>query len=314
MVALHFLSHALNSIGQSAFIFLDRRAERQELEINPEFSSPVLTQAIINYHFEKQRCPVVVYPEIISGNPVAAPFVVRYVLNFPGLLGGDKCYDKDELCFGYSRTLARAAQASEENVLFIPISDTRVFHPNYAKTPRTTTCFYAKKYKSLEREHELVFTHPQEAIEIDEHMSHEEIADIFNRSELFYCYENSALALEAALCRCPTLFVKNRFFTDLIVDLEDGQDGWTCSDKPDEIERARLSVDNVFPKYMEAQRTFWQQLDRFIAITQQRAAMTSYVSPFSIGALEDAKRSRKDASRLNFFLTFLTGYRFSNLD
>ena len=30
------------------------------------------------------------YPEVVSGNPVMAKRVIRYVCNVPGLLGGDK--------------------------------------------------------------------------------------------------------------------------------------------------------------------------------------------------------------------------------
>ncbi len=289
--ALHFLCHALNAVGQNAFIFFDQRAYPRSPNVNPEFLTPVLTQGIIDFHFEKQCCPVVIYPEIVSGNPASAPAVVRYVLNFPGLLGGDKHYDAEELCFGYSRTLARAARAPDENVLFIPVSDTRIFHPNYPKVPRAVACFHAKKYKNLEVNP--VFCHPKSAIEIMDDMSREEIASIFNRSDLFYCYENSALALEAALCNCPTLFVKNRFFTDTIVDSEFGQDGWTCSNEPADIERARLSVSKVFTQYIESQKTFWQQLERFIAITRQHAAKRSYTAPISIRSLANVEQPGK---------------------
>ncbi len=291
---LHFLCHALNSVGQSAFLFFDRQSWPQTLEVNPEFLTPVLTQDIINYHFERSRCPIVVYPEIISGNPLAAPMVVRYLLNFPGLLGGDRSYDHNEIRFGYSGVLARAAGSSDDNVLFVPISDTRVFHPR-PEIQRTLVSFHAKKYKMLESDP--TFCHPDDAIEITDHMMPDEIADIFTRSKLFYCYENSALALEAGLCNCPTVFIKNKNFTDLIADPEDSQDGVAFSDDPAEIEMARLSVGSIYPKFIAAQKTFWHQLDHFVTLTQQHAARRTYPTKISIDTFEKREIKRSASSR-----------------
>src|SRR5262249_5552273 len=45
---------------------------------------------------------VAVYPEIIAGNPLNATTVARWVLNRPGLLGGDRVFDSSELVFCYS--------------------------------------------------------------------------------------------------------------------------------------------------------------------------------------------------------------------
>src|SRR3990170_3968015 len=45
---------------------------------------------------------IVIYPETVSGNPMKARTVVRYVFNYPGLLGGDSSYDSAELIFTFS--------------------------------------------------------------------------------------------------------------------------------------------------------------------------------------------------------------------
>jgi len=44
---------------------------------------------------------VVVYPEIISGNPFNARHVVRWILNTPGVIGGDGIYSENDLVFLY---------------------------------------------------------------------------------------------------------------------------------------------------------------------------------------------------------------------
>ncbi|NTW17510.1 MAG: hypothetical protein HGA41_08660, partial [Syntrophaceae bacterium] len=50
---------------------------------------------------------IVVYPEIVPGNPLNAKKVVRYILNVPGKLGGDKEYDKNEILVAHSEALAQ---------------------------------------------------------------------------------------------------------------------------------------------------------------------------------------------------------------
>ena len=53
---------------------------------------------------------VVVYPEVVRGNPLGAKRVVRYVLNAPGLLGGDTHYAPSELVIYHSPALEKCAK------------------------------------------------------------------------------------------------------------------------------------------------------------------------------------------------------------
>jgi len=45
---------------------------------------------------------IVIYPETVSGNPMKGSTVVRYILNYPGLLGGDRVYNHNDLTFAFS--------------------------------------------------------------------------------------------------------------------------------------------------------------------------------------------------------------------
>ncbi len=47
---------------------------------------------------------IVLYPEVVSGNPLKAAKVVRWTLNSPGLLGGDAHYADDEMVFVFNPT------------------------------------------------------------------------------------------------------------------------------------------------------------------------------------------------------------------
>jgi hypothetical protein len=272
--ALHLLTHWLNRVGQSAFLALYTGEE--EVPVNPELVTPELTPEIIRYHFARGITPIVLYPEVVSGNPLQAPVVARYFANFPGLLGGNAAFNPDEINVGYSEVLAQAAGAPG-SVLHIPMVDTQIFHRG-PDVPRTKTCYYAAKYKTMHGGE--TFGLPDGCVEIlrfsPQEQSQYEIAELFRRSTLFYCFENSALSLEAALCGCPTVLMPNPFFSKPISSVEYGLDGMAWGESPAEIERARRTVDRVAETYYATCRQFFPQLETFIERTQERARRTSY--------------------------------------
>lgn len=272
--ALHLLTHWLNRVGQSAFLAI--YAGDEKLPINPELIAPELTPEIIQYHFDRKITPIVLYPEVVSDNPLRAPVVVRYFANFPGLLGGDRAFNPEELNFGYSEVLAQAAGVPG-SVLHIPMVDTQIFHRGVS-VPRTQTCYYAAKFKTMHGGK--TFGLPDGCVEIlrfsPQEQSQHEIAELFRRSTLFYCFENTALSLEAALCGCPTVLMPNAFFTKPISSIEFGLDGMAWGDSPTEIERARRTVGRVAETYRATCKQFFAQLQTFIERTQERARRTRY--------------------------------------
>jgi len=273
---LHLLCDTLNRRGQRAFLLIIPDMPRGVAVVHPDFLTPRLTQDIMDAHAARKITPIVVYPEMFAGNPLHAPVVARYVMNVPGLLGGDLTYAPDELVFPYSESLAQN-EAQKANVLYLPVSDTRIFHPPPPETPRSGSCYYAMKYK---QRYAANFTPPeQDSLEITFVQSPEELATIFRRVEKFYCYENTATSLDAALCGCPTVSLPNEHLKTLIGSAELGTDGHAWGDTPDEIARAKATVGTMFERYQTSIRTFSAQLDSFITQTQTRAAQTPLVAP-----------------------------------
>jgi hypothetical protein len=277
--ALHLLCHSLNRVGQSAFLLANIKLPRNAPFVNPELQTPLLSDDVVEHHFRRRRTPVVVYPETTRGNPLGAPVVVRYILNFPSLLGGDAAFGPAEICVGYSRVLADSVGAGN-HVLYIPTSDPQLFRPGPPGLRRSGSCFYAVKYKSF-HPGKLVPPAP-DCIEITRAQSPEEMAAIFQRSELLYCYENSAVALEATLCGCPVVFMPNEHLSGMIAGEILGRDGYAWGNDPAEIARARATVGNAAENYRRGLRTFWQQLTEFIAATQAKAADVSYESRLTV--------------------------------
>jgi len=261
--ALHLLCHCLNRVGQEAFLVIYPAWVDADVA-SPELLTPLLTQAIIDRHRDRRVSPIVVYPETIVGNPLSARTVVRYLLNFPGLLGGARRYPVKEMIFGYSKTLAEAGGAPDQ-VLFIPASDTTVFTPPTEPRERRGSCFSAMKYRKEHGGTPLPVTADAVEITREEPDSPEPaaIAELFRRSEVFYTYENTALALEAALCLCPTVFLPNPWLTEVIAVNEMGWDGFAWGAEPAEIARAQATVHLARARYLSNYVRFWDQLSAF---------------------------------------------------
>ncbi len=169
---------------------------------------------------ENGRNPIVIYPEIVMGNPMNAGTVVRYVLNWPGVLGGDASYDPGEIVYCYTKTLANSIPGAQ--VLHIPVVDTSVFYDR-KREKRFGSCFYAAKFRNLGGSPAGI---PRDSVEIlrDGTLAQtpEEIAGLFSSCEVFYTFEDTLLSLEAALCGCPTVFVPNEIFEAPFGDQEFG--------------------------------------------------------------------------------------------
>lgn len=279
---LHLLCDTLNHLGCEAYMVIHPGGLPNRI-VSSSLDTPVLTRKIARRHFRDGRTPVLVYPETVTGNPFRAPVVCRYVLNYPGLLGGDTAYAAGEMVYGYSHRLAAAAGVPDQ-VLFLPASDPDVFHPPASEGARSGACFYASKYREVHGGDLLPVTSGAFEITRDKpnSLSPLEIAELFRRSEVFYCYENTSLATEAAMCGCPAVFLPNEHLTEIIASEELGSDGFAWGDGPEEIARARATVGRFYDHYRKVLNDFGAQLASFVQETQVRAAATAFDRPLNL--------------------------------
>jgi hypothetical protein len=301
--ALHLLCHSLNVSGRSAYLLPDPDSVRLPFRTHPELLTPCVTEDLVRWHLKQKKLPIVVYSEVISGNPYGAACVVRYVMNFPGLLGGDKSYAEDELCFGYSKSLA-AASGFPENVLFLPAMETRIFKPPPSLQRRSGACFYADKYQKVHGGKLSDITWNCVEITRDEPGSQtpEQIAALFQRSELFFTYENTLLATEAVLCGCPAVFIPNPYLREIISVNELGMDGYAWGTDANEIARAKATVAQGAANYLRTFDIYWDDLTRFITLTQDHAAGRRG-KPRACGA--DGIKLKKNSDSYRHFLSIL---------
>ncbi len=293
--ALHYLCHALNSIGQPAFMYLSQAQYNSHSPYarnltNPDWNTEILTQDTAEHHYKMGLTPIVIYPETIPGNPLGAKVVMRYVMNYPGHLGGDTEYHEDEILYGYSKKLAEAVGFPEQN-LFIPVSDTSIYHPpKDIHAPRKGSCFWSAKYEQHHKGKLLPITRQSTKITRYEKNSQtpREIAELFRTSEVFYTYENTALAIEAMLCGCPAVFIPNEHLTEVIGLDELGWNGFAWGTEPEALERARQTIHLGQENYYALCDQFWHQLLNMVNHCHAVAEKTAYDTPMTLGSISSA--------------------------
>lgn len=228
VTALHLLCHYLNVQGHQAFIFHYPPADLpvrslpffvtqvDQPEIALGFQAPIATQAVLDAYVSANLMPIVIYPEVFD-NPLNVPFFGRYILNYPGLLA-PKYKERENFSFAYSKVLAEHTTREYPghppctDVLFMPTVDLTYWREPEGETRREGACFYAGKLKGIHKAKDQDFADKGTEILRSGQMSRSQVKDIFQRSKTFFCYEDTALAIEAELCGCRTVFVPNSHF------------------------------------------------------------------------------------------------------
>jgi len=258
----HLICHLLNRCGQDAYLLFAKQT-------NPLWHTPLLTDILEQQHAEAGRPPIVVYPEVVRGNPANGQSVVRYLLNVPGLLGGDSEFPATDMIFAYGENLLPEG-LGDDHILFLPPIDTSIFNnqANSFDHHRKGWLLYPGRYiDALQQYPELaakctIITSKWPA-------TPEEMAELFQRSERVYCFSSTAIALEAMLCGCPAVILKSPFFDGVpIGGGEFGTHGLAFEDSDEAVAQAVAGLDIVSQTYARLQNRFWEQFDIFIAKTQ----------------------------------------------
>lgn len=145
---------------------------------------------------------IVVYPEMVNGNPLNATHVVRWFLNKPGALTGKIEYGSNELYFYYDDHFNdNSINNHESNHLKVVDLLEDIYKVNEEK-PRIGTCYIVRKGRGR-----CLDKHEADSIKIDE-LSHSEIAEIFNRCKYFVSYDPYTMySRYAAMCGCIPIVV-----------------------------------------------------------------------------------------------------------
>ncbi len=198
-------------------------------------------------YFIDKKNDIVIYPEIVYGNPLGAKRVVRWLLNEPGYFTGNYKYGENDLFFYYQKAFISKMKFNNIG------GELKIVHIQYAyknkKYPeRKGTCYILRKGKGREIVHDL-----NNSVLIDG-LSHKEIAEIFNRTEMCISYDMYTMYSQyAAVCGCMSVVVpdpavdKNQWYPKKELR-------WGMAYGFDDVEWAEATQKKVLPALINAEK------------------------------------------------------------
>jgi hypothetical protein len=188
IVVLHYLAKIINDLNHPNFyakLFLYNNLRYKNIFCND----------FVNDINEINENTIVIYPETISGNPLNCHNIVRWVLLELGIeMPKDhyKNWNQNDLIYHWE----------SKDKLNNKILRYHWINPifNNKKLIRNKTCYLIKKGKLIHKNRKDI--HPKESICL-ENLGLEEIANIFNESTYFYCYDPKTMYIIFAIfCGC----------------------------------------------------------------------------------------------------------------
>lgn len=177
---------------------------RHSLKTNPSFNTPCLDIRSAHEIADNDEY-VVIYPEVVMGNPLKAKNVVRWLLHTPGFHTNQTNYGPNELYFRFSVEtpyFSHPGSTTSDQFLTVVHFPTEIYNMDGASHDRQGTAYCIRKGVGKKIVHDL-----SDSIGIDG-KSHEEIAQIFKRAKTFYCYDTrTAYYYFASLCGCETIVI-----------------------------------------------------------------------------------------------------------
>lgn len=227
-VALHSLCDILNKLGYTSYIYpcvnsrpyyLGGRLKTILLGIadditlfsslylhrfrtNPKYNTPVLRSCrSVRGNSEW----IVIYPEIINGNPIDGKNIIRWFLHHPGFHKKQVYYGSGELYYRFNNaTHSIQIEGSKVANDYLKVINYPVEHYNMhgVSSVRKGTAYCLRKGKGKKIVHDL-----NNSILIDG-MSHSETAAIFKRVKRFISYDTyTAYSIFAILCGCESIVI-----------------------------------------------------------------------------------------------------------
>ena len=190
---------------------------------------------------KETRIFVAIYTESIIGNPLKVKNRIRWILNYPGLLGGQAEFEQDYI-LAYSHNIAKRMKRPGDEMpdsLFIAalsaneIANLRPLSEISSKRPYEL--LYAQKYRALGG---VPLSSSDSTIEITRFdgkaPSREETLELVRGARALHVYENSTIITEAQLCEVPVFCHRNEYFDELIAEYELGNEGttWNIDENP----------------------------------------------------------------------------------
>jgi hypothetical protein len=189
----------------------------KEMGVNVKIYAPIKVEnSIFNDYYEDNEFDlnetVVIYGETIDGNPLNAPYVVRWILAPMGIYFTiDKCntWGKNDLVYYFNSESKIKNNPDKLGNIFkmLPIMYISKYIQNNNIEIRNGICYTIRK--GIHMHKELVMKHPPNSFEILNSCGLIECIDIFNKYKYFLSYDPLTFYnIIAAMCGCISIVVK----------------------------------------------------------------------------------------------------------
>lgn len=209
-IALFALCERLNAFGETALVWPSNFAARTFPTTWRQFRTAVgsIVRFMRGWKFDTGpfavpvarrrdlRDAVVVYPEIVDGNPLGAKYVVRWLLHRPGFHTGRVDYGDDDLFFFYQDAF-NDPDYNQNPARRLTITWVNPVYEERGATTREGTCYLVRKGRKRVAEFDL-----RGQLCVDQ-LSHADKARVFNEFRYLHSLdEYSMYSLYAAICGC----------------------------------------------------------------------------------------------------------------
>lgn len=194
IIVLHKLCHMLNELGEQAYLW-PGEGSFDDLPTCDKYNTPIAKPEFV-------EDSIVIYPEIVNGNPINAKHVVRWILNTPGFISGDGIYDKNDFILYFSKAFTGGKRTTGNFLQLFEMNN--VIYQDY-KHERSGSCFVRRRGRNRELIHNIA-----ESVEITNTTPSQDLVDLFNSKKYFFSYDDATfLSLQAAMCGCISVVIPN---------------------------------------------------------------------------------------------------------
>jgi hypothetical protein len=251
---LHLLCHHLNRLGYRSYV--------NTQVTNPNLNTPFADAAMLDQFRQNGLADIVIYPEIIAGNPLNAERVVRYLLNRPGYFTGVgvEAYGDGDFFIHFADEFLPTGLKSLR--LQIPLVDQDVYRLPEQPVTRDTFSIYAARYQPDIASFPAWVTN-QEIISLSAPRTPQSLASLYQRSRAFISGERTSACNEAIHCGCPVIIVPNEKFNHKpVVEFYDGC-GFCIGFDQDRLEHATNTLALARHKYQAPLLDLDQSIEAF---------------------------------------------------
>ncbi len=206
---------------------------------------------------------VVIYPEVIDGNPLQARRVVRWLLHKPGFHTGRYDYGADDLFFFFQSAFNDPAlNPHTDRLLQTLLVRDDIYHPPEAhlETQREGTCYILRKGRSR------ALVHDANGSILIDGLSHAEAAEVFRRVRTCISYDLYTMySMYAAMCGCDSIVVPDPD-VDLTTWYPDEEERYGMAYGWSQLEWARATRPLLLPRLKRLEETSHATVRHFIGI------------------------------------------------